>query len=237
MTDDQSLNGDEMLLGRGHAFLVRRLGTAAARFARRPFFGNFVIVIGDADGGGQNGSIEAALFRHGCFITGFVTVTTIIVAVAVIPVVAIAAVVAVVALLTLRTAIVLILISSFDDDFGFFVFVGTIAGFIAPVIAILTLVTAPFALRAAFFLAAPIVGEHAEIMVGKLQIIFGVHPVAIMLGVLRQFFVFFQHLARIAAGAVVNPILVIVTVAIVILRTIVIAPAATAVGLAIIHKD
>jgi hypothetical protein len=58
-----------------------------------------------------------------------------------------------------------------------------------------------------------------------------------MLRILCQLFIFFEHLARVAARPVIDPILIIITVAIVVLRTIIIAPTAPAVGLAIIHKD
>ena len=75
-------------------------------------------------------------------------------------------------------------------------------------------------------------------MVGELMIIFGLDPVIIMLGILCQLFIFFQHLRCVAARPVVDPILIIITVAIIALRTVVIIPPpTTALGLAHIHRD
>lgn len=73
-------------------------------------------------------------------------------------------------------------------------------------------------------------------MVGKLQIIFCLHPITVQLGVLRQLLIFFEHLGGVSARTIVDAILVIVAIAVIILRTI-IAPAAAAAGLPIIHKD
>ena len=73
-------------------------------------------------------------------------------------------------------------------------------------------------------------------MVGKLQIIFRLHPITVQLGVLRQLFIFFEHLGGVSARTIVDAILVIVAIAVIILCTI-IAPAAAAAGLPIIHKD
>ncbi len=51
-------------------------------------------------------------------------------------------------------------------------------------------------------------GEHAEIMIRELQIIFGVDAVALHLGVARQRLVFFEQLGRVAARPIVNAIAV-----------------------------
>jgi hypothetical protein len=67
-------------------------------------------------------------------------------------------------------------------------------------------------------------------------IIFGLHAVAIQLCILRQLFIFFEHLRRIATRPVVDPVLMVITVTVVALCAI-IAPAATAAGLPVIHKD
>lgn len=248
LADDQSLNGGEALFRSGHVFLVRSLWTAGGTGLAGWLFlyHDDIVIIGDADCGRKEGSVETAIFILRALVAIFVTVATIIVIaasrVAIIPVVplTVAAIFTGLTfgtLLTLRTAIIFVLTAGFSGDFSLFAFFAHIALIIAPVAAFAFFV-APFALRAAFFLTAAIIGEHTEIMVGELQIIFRVHPVAIMLCVLRQLFEFFEHLARVAARPVVDPILVIITVAIIILRTvIVIAPTAPAVGLAIIHKD
>ncbi len=110
-----------------------------------------------------------------------------------------------------------------------------VAFFVAP-INTFTIIAAPFALRTAFFLPAAVIGQHAEIMICELVIIFGLHAVAIQLGILRQLFIFFEHLRRIATRPVVDPVLMVITVTVVALCAI-IAPAATAAGLPVIHKD
>jgi hypothetical protein len=43
-------------------------------------------------------------------------------------------------------------------------------------------------------------------MIGKLQIIFGLHAVAIQMGILRQLAIFLQHLRSIATGAAIDPV-------------------------------
>jgi hypothetical protein len=43
-------------------------------------------------------------------------------------------------------------------------------------------------------------------MVGKLQIIFGLHPIPIQMGILRQLAIFLQHLRSIAPGPAINPV-------------------------------
>ena len=45
-------------------------------------------------------------------------------------------------------------------------------------------------------------------MIRELQVIFGLHAVAVMLRVLRQLLVLIEHLRRIAARAAVDPVLV-----------------------------
>ncbi len=59
-----------------------------------------------------------------------------------------------------------------------------------------------------FFEARARFGKHAEIMIGKLQIIFGVDAVTLHLGVARQRLVFLEQLGRIAACPIINAIAV-----------------------------
>ena len=73
------------------------------------------------------------------------------------------------------------------------------------VIAIVELVVR-VAARLAFFKARAGFGKNAEIMIGKLQIIFGVDAVALHLRVTGQRFVFFKQLRRITARAIVDAI-------------------------------
>jgi hypothetical protein len=114
---------------------------------------------------------------------------------------------------------------------------------VAAVIALLLALILPaVAARLVFFVARARIGQHTEIMVAELQIIFGQHPVARLLGIARQRLVFFKKLRRVPARTVIDPVaIVLVPVAarIAALRTLVIvAPAATApVLLAIVDQD
>jgi hypothetical protein len=228
--------------------ILGSLRPTSARFAGGLFLGDGLFVIGSTNSRRQYGQVQTRLLGFDASFTRLVTVAAVIVAatcVAIIAVIAfrtiaaVAAIIAIIPLAALRTAIFVIVLACVYAGISLFAFVSDIALIIAPIaiFAAVAVIAAPFALRTAFFLTAAIVGEHTEIMVGKLQIIFRIHPVAIMLGVLRKLFIFFQHLRGVAARTVVDPILVIITVAIVVLRTIIIAPTAAAVGLAIIHKD
>ncbi len=78
------------------------------------------------------------------------------------------------------------------------------------------------------FLAAAEIGEDAEIMVGELQVILSVYAVTVELRVLRQLFVFLQHLRCVSARTIVDLVLIVETAAIVVLLTIIIVVAATA---------
>ena len=100
---------------------------------------------------------------------------------------------------------------------------------IMPIITIIAAVIARIVTRAAFtllflprFLATTEIGEYAEIMVGKLQMIFRIHAVTVELRILCQLFIFFQHLRCVAARPVINLVLIVKTVAIVILLPVVV---------------
>jgi hypothetical protein len=250
---DQSLNEpvrfgrDETGLLRSDGFVFGCLGLARARFAGGLCFRNrYVLVIGGANGRWQHSEIKAGFYDL-CFarlltvipFIAVIAITTVTVVVAIIPVVALVPV-AIVA--PLRAAVFVLALTQFSFDIDAIgCFVGDVTAFIVALfiapIATFAIIIAPFAaLRAVFFLTAAEIGEHAEIMVGKLQIIFRLHTITVQLGVLRQLFIFFEHLGSVSARAIVDAILVIVAIAVVILRTI-IAPAATAAGLPIIHKD
>jgi hypothetical protein len=89
-------------------------------------------------------------------------------------------------------------------------------------------------------LAGAVVGEHAEIMIGKLQIIFGIDPVARHLGIARHILVFLKKLGRVAARAVVDAVTVVATAPIVAVGTsvVIIVPAAiAATGLPVVDQD
>ena len=75
------------------------------------------------------------------------------------------------------------------------------------------------------FLAAAEICEHTEIVVGKLQVIFGIDAVAIKLRILCQFLVFFEHLRCVAARTIINQILIVKTAAVVVLLPVVVAVA------------
>jgi len=50
------------------------------------------------------------------------------------------------------------------------------------------------------------VGDHAEIVIGKLEVIFGLNTVPIEVRVLCQLAIFFEHLGRIAPRAAIDPV-------------------------------
>jgi hypothetical protein len=101
-----------------------------------------------------------------------------------------------------------------------------------------TLVTRTEALLL-LLLTGAIVGQHAEIMVGKLEIIFGIHPVARHLRVAGHILVFLKKLGRVAARAVVDAVAIVTTTPIIAVgATIVIVPAAiAAAGLPVVDQD
>jgi hypothetical protein len=77
-------------------------------------------------------------------------------------------------------------------------------------------------------------------MVGELEIIFSVHPIARHLRITREVAIFFEQLRRIAAGAVVDPVAGISIAAIATTTAAILAgvivPAATATGLTIVDQ-
>lgn len=92
------------------------------------------------------------------------------------------------------------------------------------------------ALAALLFEARTAFGDDAKIMIGKLQIIFGHHPIARHLGVARKRLVFFEQLRGIAARTIVDAIALFrtaPTIPLLALST----PAATATGLTIIEQN
>lgn len=59
---------------------------------------------------------------------------------------------------------------------------------------------------ARFVNARLVVGDHAEIVIRELEVILHLHPVTVVLGVLRKLFELVEHLRSIAARAAVNPV-------------------------------
>ncbi|GGA04305.1 hypothetical protein GCM10019071_38560 [Sphingobium fuliginis] len=88
-------------------------------------------------------------------------------------------------------------------------------------------------------LTGAIVGQHAEIMVGKLQIIFRIHPIARHLGIARHILVFFKKLGRIAARAAVDPVAIVTAAPIATVGpAIIVVPAAIpATGLPVVDQE
>jgi len=78
---------------------------------------------------------------------------------------------------------------------------------------------------ALFFLPDARVGKHTEVVIGELQIVFGLHAIAIHVGVLRKLAILFEQLGGIAPCATVDPVLLLTTI----LGTITIATPPTAV--------
>ncbi len=87
--------------------------------------------------------------------------------------------------------------------------------------------------RIGLFVPSTRFGEHSEIMIGKLEIIFGENPVARLLRVAREGFILFQQLGGIAARTIVDPVTGVTgpSVALAIAILTLAAPAATATGL------
>ena len=88
---------------------------------------------------------------------------------------------------------------------------------------------------------AALIGDHAEIMVGELEIGLGRDPVALALRVGREVLVFLEELRRIAAGAIVDAVAVVRTALALATATltptiVVAATAATAAGLPIVDQ-
>ena len=85
--------------------------------------------------------------------------------------------------------------------FAIFIIVAIIAG----------LATLIIALGPGLVLTRLVVGNHTEIVIRELQVILSLHPVAIMLRILRKLFVFIEQLWGVAPRAAVNPVLVVAT--------------------------
>jgi hypothetical protein len=112
-----------------------------------------------------------------------------------------------------------------------------VAGLVFVEIEILVVRTVELVTGATLFLDTRAAGfEHAEIMVGELEIIFGVHPVAGALGVGGEVLIFLQQLRGVAAGAIVDAIAVVTRVAAAASRLTLATATATAAGLTIVHQ-
>ncbi len=79
---------------------------------------------------------------------------------------------------------------------------------------------------------AALIAQHPEIMVGELEIIFGVHPVALTLRIRREVLVLLVKLVRIAARAVIDTIAVVGTTLTALTRAATIVAAAATVATA-----
>ncbi len=79
---------------------------------------------------------------------------------------------------------------------------------------------------------AALVAQHPEIMVGELEIIFGVHPVALTLRIRREILVLLVELVRIATGTVIDTIAVVGTTLTALTRAATIVAAAATVATA-----
>jgi len=87
-------------------------------------------------------------------------------------------------------------------------------------------------------LTGAVVGQNAEIMIGKLQIIFRIHPIPGHLRVASHILVFFKKLGRIAAGAIVDTVAIIATAPVATIGTTIIVPAAIATtGLPVVDQE
>src|SRR5690606_34788933 len=64
---------------------------------------------------------------------------------------------------------------------------------------------------ALIFALCAAIGDHTEVVIGELQVVFGLHPIAVQRRIVRQLPVFFEKLRRIAARAAVDPITLVAT--------------------------
>ena len=87
-----------------------------------------------------------------------------------------------------------------------------------------------------FFLTGTHVGEHAEIMVGKLEIIFGENAVALCLGIAGHILVFFKKLCSVTTRPAINTIGTIPTTIVILARRIVATATAVALLTFINHR-
>ena len=84
-----------------------------------------------------------------------------------------------------------------------------IAGIVAVVIAVeavLVIVVVPAEALLLLLLPSAIIRQHTEIMIGELQIIFRIHPIARQLRIAGQVAIFFQQLRSIATRAIINSV-------------------------------
>ncbi len=93
--------------------------------------------------------------------------------------------------------------------------------------AVLALVLTPRALVVALCAA---VGDHAEIVVGELEIVLGLHAVAVERRVVRELLVLLEQLRSIAAGPAVDPVALVAAA----LAAAIVATAAPAIVVAIL---
>jgi hypothetical protein len=107
--------------------------------------------------------------------------------------------------------------------------------FVFEILAVVFLVVA-LATLVLFLKASAAFVQNAEIMIGELQIIFAVHPVALRLRVASQILVFFKQLGGIATRPIVDAVAIIGTIGVATLRALP-ATTATAAGLTIVHQD
>ncbi len=94
----------------------------------------------------------------------------------------------------------------FSDDIAFVIV-------IRPFTVAIVVTIIPAATR--FILARLVIGDHPEIMVRELQVIFGLHPVAIMLSILSQLLVFIEKLGCVATRPAVDPVRLITATALI----------------------
>ncbi len=170
-------------------------------------------------------------------------------ATAVVPVIAIIPIVALIAVAPVAVVPALTIVARFVTAaleilpaIGGLIGANVLAAFIARVEIVEIIVEALIAgAEALLLLLLPgaVVGQDAEIMVGKLQIIFRIHPIARHLGVARHIPVFFKKLGRIAARAVVNPVAIVATAPIATIgtTTIVVPAAIPATGLPVVDQE
>ena len=97
---------------------------------------------------------------------------------------------------------------------------------------ILSFVTTFGTAIALIILTDALIGDNPEIMIGELQVIFGLNAITVKVRIMRQLAILFEHLRRIATRTAVNPVKLLAIAAAAL--TIVVCPSAPAVIVATI---
>lgn len=222
-------------------FLFGRGGLARTATARTGRFG-LCLRFGRGDyrlSGNFGLRLFSRLFRHGPLAAAVVPLIAVVAVIALVPVTAIAIAPAIPLPIPLIAGFVAaaVIILTLEGLFGANLF----AALVACIEFVEILVETVFARTETLLLlllTGAVVGQNAEIMIGKLQIIFRIHPIPGHLRVAGHILVFFKKLGRIATCAVVDTVAIIATAPVATIGTTIIVPAAIATtGLPVVDQE